>query len=151
MYLKVSDGLTFGIRKYTNDKKLRETHNDWCKVDIIVKYKDIINYELLNDESLESYEIDMIIRELENLKNGNTTKEKYLTFTEPIIEFKLYPAIDGSDESGEFILLIDNMSLNFFLDKEELEKLLLYLELQTGKINNQDNKIQELLLLGDIF
>ena len=111
---------------------------DWCNCTMRV-HSDFISYDLCDDETFESDEIDIMITWFKKLLSGEIEEIEELEFTEPFVEFQLYPATEDCDVSADwsFCLWYDeetrkqvftNNYLILDMDRDDIEMLVKYLE-----------------------
>ncbi len=128
--------LYFGILDYKNHTKNNsKCYNCWCGIKLKIK-NEYINYEIEN-ELLESEDINSIIFYIKETLNGNLKENKFLSFTEDEISFKFYPykepyitMIISFEEYGWQKYQID-------LYGDNLMKFMRFLE---DVVNNKNNK-----------
>lgn len=78
----------------------------WCKCDIKVQFREFVHYEELNAELLECFEVDNLLKGLNDYLDGKMARNSEISFIEPEFVFKY----DDDDEFiGSFILAIIGM------------------------------------------
>lgn len=113
--------------------------DSWCKVDLKLKCCDYIDYKVLNDEMLESADVEELAWQLERLLNGGISEETLICFTEPDLNFTLYPKqFTGNfktDISAELMISLRRSDTNYNglmltipMDRDDIKALLNYLK-----------------------
>ena len=109
--------------------------HDWCSCTFHV-HSDFISYDLVDDETLEASDIDYLVKQLKKLLAGELTEQEEISFTEPFLEFTLWPATKDYEASVDWkFILWENphqvFTGNYFslqLDEDDIRKLVGYLE-----------------------
>ena len=109
--------------------------HEWCSCTFHV-HSDFISYDLVDDETLEAADIDYLMKQLKKLLAGELTEQEEISFTEPFLEFILWPSSEDYEASVDwkFILWEDPNQVftgNYFslqLGEDDIRKLVGYLE-----------------------
>lgn len=126
------------IRNYRPAVK-NDLHDNWCKVDLELKCRDYMDYKVLNDEMLESADVEKLAWELERLLNGGISEETLVCFVEPDLNFTLYPKqFTGNfedDISAELMISLrrsdsnyNGLMLTIPMGRNDIKALLFYLK-----------------------
>ena len=126
------------IRNYRPAIK-NDLYDNWCKVDLKIKCRDYMDYKILNDEMLESKDVERLAMELERLLNGAISEETLICFTEPDLNFTLYPKqVTGNfedDISAELMISLRRSDTNYNglvltvpMERDDIKGLLFYLK-----------------------
>lgn len=168
MWLKLElEGIDFRFRIS------RYKGNPWCKVDLKLKAKKWLNYNMVHREVLEYDDVERICDRIEALLNNKFDKPKSISFAEPDLEFILHPSFDIRNNSnvlyvGEGLEILDVTmelivsfwdedgaltanQLKLVFDREDIEKLYCYLKYVAGRINEEDKTLQKLIADGIIY
>jgi len=148
------------INNWRKSESLEEWDDNWCDVALSLTSK-YLNYDP-SGEILMSGEVVYLESMLERLLNGTLEEDCTVIFAEPDLQFDLRVAKRLYDVPGKIAyrngyvdvdidadLIIhfwctDGLGANTFrmnMDRSELETLHLYLQIVTGKINANDEKI----------
>lgn len=130
------------IRGYRAAGK-NDRYDDWCKVDLRLKCGDYMDYKVINDEMLESADVERLAQALERLLNGGLSKETLICFVEPDLNFTLYPKqLTENVESDLFAELMislrrsdtnyNGLTLTIPMDRDDIKALLEYLKCVMG-------------------
>lgn len=124
--------------------------DSWCKVDLKIKCRDYMDYKVLNDEMLESADVEKLAWELARLLNGDISEETLICFTEPDLNFTLYPKqFTGNfeaDISAELMISLRRSDTNYNglmltipMDRDDIIALLLYLKevMENGQLEQR--------------
>ncbi len=164
------DGIVLNMRinDYNKDYKDGE---DWLKVDFSLEGHKWLHYQI-SGEIIEYCEIEMLIDGLSYLLDGKIKESNYIELTEPDLAFILKPQYDVRNNPrvlyvregleivdvsmtmevhfwDEGALTANYMSLEF--DRDDIEHLLHYLKLISGKENATDEVIIKLIEDGIIL
>ena len=109
--------------------------HDWVSCTFHV-HSDFISYDLVDDETLEAADIDYLVKQLKKLLAGELREREEISFTEPFLEFTLWPGTKDYEPSVDwkFILWEDPNQVftgNYFslqLGDDDIRKLVGYLE-----------------------
>lgn len=118
---------------------VNDLNDNWCKVDLKLKCRDYMDYKILNDEMLESKDVERLALELERLLNGGISKETPVCFVEPDLNFTLYPkqfiGNFENDISAELMISLRKSHANYNglvltipMDRDDIKALLYYLK-----------------------
>ncbi|WP_156299169.1 WapI family immunity protein [Streptobacillus canis] len=155
MWLKLNSGgigIHFRIKRYGYNKS-EDVYCRWCRVEVfLTSIAGWLNYGIDSEVLLEC-EVDELKVKLEELLNNELKEDKDLLFYEPDIEFKL--------KAKEKILYwIVNfwsngtLTANYItltLCEENIEILIKYLYLITGKLSLDSEEIHNLIKNGYIY
>lgn len=119
---------------------VNDLNDNWCKVDLKLKCHDYMDYKILDDEMLESADVEKLAWQLERLLNGDISKETLISFVEPDLNFALYPKqFAGNfeeDISAELMISLrrrsdtnyNGLMLTIPMDRDDIKALLFYLK-----------------------
>lgn len=170
------EGISFrfrirNYRQYSAEEIMN--YENWTRIDLSLQAGEWLNYHVTNDEIMMTNEIEDLRDHLGRLLTDGLTEEYRLELLEPDFVFVLHPKQDLRNNPeivyirpGYEIVDIDmDMEIAFWhegltanrlvlsFDREEIEKLWLYLRLITGTIDIQNTAIQALLeevIISDI-
>lgn len=116
------------------DLEIKSNNRDeWCLCTFRV-HSDFVSYELVDDESLDFSDIKYMIKMFNKLLEGEITGIEEMSFTEPFIEFTLYPKTERIDISADwkFILWTENQVftnnyISLDMDRDDIVALTEYL------------------------
>ncbi len=173
MWLKLNlDGIIFHLRIRGYKKTSKQWDDEWSQDDFSVLSGEWLNYQVFNRELLLMVEIEQLQARVEDLLSDMVMDEEEMEFIEPDLKFTFSPKFNVSDDqnfvfatSGKEILdvfmelrialwnegCLTGNELLLVLNREEIESLLCYLHLVTGKIDRSDIKAQELISKGVIY
>jgi hypothetical protein len=172
VWLKLDlDGIDFHFRIKNYRQSTENWDDEWSKEDLTLQSSNWLDYHIDNDELLLMCEVEELRDDIKSLLFDENKKIYSLECIEPDLTFTFYPKIDLREESNyiyvqrgcEIVdvfmelkvafwndgLTANRLLLNF--DRSDLEKLLCYLELITGKISIQDKQVQKLIEQGSIY
>lgn len=109
--------------------------HEWCTCTFRVQ-SDFISYDLVDDETLEAADIDYLANNLKKLLTGELTEHEEISFTEPFIEFDLWPGTKEYEATADWKFILwegphQVFTGNYFslqLDENDIRKLIEYLE-----------------------
>ena len=162
----------FQINKYR--KSTRENWDcEWCRVDLTLQSRDWLNYQIHDAETMLATEVEELRDGIDALLRDGLEEPKEITCIEPDFEFQLHPKADVRNnpdviyvKPGHEIIDIDmDLVLSFWdddgaltanrmilaFDREDLEKLLCYLRLITGLVDENDEQVQSLIADGSLY
>lgn len=154
MWLKLDlAGIDFRFRIKGYTKSLGEDWSDrWCGVDLTLESGKWLRYSISSDILL-SCEVEEIRNKIFGFLQERQNKPEDITFIEPDLSFHIHPSgFTGYASMDLHVHLWDNgltenyISISF--DKDDLEKLCLYLQLVTGLITRNQKRVQQLLDKG---
>ncbi len=123
----------------------------WCKVSVSLKSW-YLNYDIEEDEALDSVEVVIIKDTLQNWLDGKIDKEKELSFFEPDFELDFY--VDDNTRYIEYIIhfvtdgvLMGGEYRNIINEKYE-EYIYTYLRYVTQELSDYDLEIRALIDKG---
>lgn len=175
MWIKLDlEGIDFHFRISKYRKSTKENgFDEWCEVDLTLQAREWLNYQIVSDETLLAVEVEEIRDRIDNLLNGSLEKPEKIECIEPDLEFHLHPKEDIRNnpdvvyvKPGYEIADIDMDLIVSFWDRdgalsanrlllsfgrEDLEKLLCYLQYVTGVINKEDVMVKELIAEGCVY
>ncbi len=175
MWLKLDlEGIDFRFRISRYRKSTKEKWDDeWCLVDLRLYAQDWLNYKIKSDETLLSFEVERIRDKINYLLNDKIEAPEIIECMEPDFEFHLHPKEDIRNNPnisyvrpGYEIVDIDmDFVVNFWYDKgtlssnrmflcfgrDDLNKLLCYLNYITGAADENDKTVNELITEGFIY
>ena len=155
--------LHFRIAKYR--KSIPESWDEqWCNIDLTLHRNNQLNYKI-SSEILLACEVEEIRNKIFDLLEDKIQAEEEMEFIEPDLTFVLYPKKDLHEDikytyvaPGHEVLDIDaNLRVHLWNDgltanylslcfgRDDLEKLLTYLQLVTNEISKDDKNVQELV------
>ena len=129
----------------------------WSNVSFNFEFQNIIKYSQNRSENMLCYEIDELILNMEDLLNDRLIERKVVEEIEPDFTFIFNPKDEqkkGIDMEMKVRLWDGGLTCNYFattFGREEIEQLLLYLSLITGKIESEDLRIKKLIENGIIY
>ncbi len=156
----------FGIYGYQPTKNI--SPGKWCKVDLILQSDKWLSYRSLGEEMLMSFEVEMLVEQIDALLNDKLKDIWEYECTEPDLMFSLQPKRDLrrdlsykyvapgheiKDIFMDFSLVFWNgtvtknrLTLTFF--RKQLIALNNYLKLVTKQLNHDDTEIIEMIKTG---
>ena len=165
------DGIVMSMRINGYNKHYKDG-DDWLKVDFSLESHKWLNYQISSD-IIQCCEVDSFIDALSNLLTDRIEKESYFELTEPDLAFILKPRFDVRENENvlyvrkgfeiidismtmevhfwdnEGTLTANYMSLDF--DRDNIECLLHYLKLVSGRENVDDESIVKLIEEGIVL
>ena len=158
MWLKLNlNGLKFDLKidEYSPNQMLE---GKWANISFSFEFQNIIHYSQNQSESLLCYEIDNLVFCIEKLLNNKIAKRTKLEGIEPDFTFIFNPKnhdkqIDINMEM-KVALWNEGFSANSIIttfDRDNIEKLYLYLSLVTNKVDSNDLRIRKLIEKGIIY
>ena len=148
------EGVIFSIEisDYRNPQK-DDGGYFWCLVNLYCHSKNI-DYKLINDEALESSEVDSVLKYCTALLEGELSVAHTIEPLEPYLAFEYIPdTVYGAIMKLKLILWDVGPSENcidLVLFEEEIEYLRNYLLLVTGQINESNQDIVKMIDEGII-
>lgn len=142
-----------------------DMYDSWCDVDFSFVSEPWLQYEKSNDEILLSDEIDSLTIIFEKLLADQITEPTEFACTEPDFQFLFYPKYDIREkikgayvEPGyemvdihaewEVFFWHDGLTANhlsLFLNRKDIECLLVYFQLISGRITIENSVVRELI------
>lgn len=166
MWIKFNlDGMDFNL-KIENYEPNQTFDGKWVQVSFDFEFKDIIKYKKEKTEILLCAEIDEIRKYLYDLLNDKFIYKEHYECIEPDFEFFFYPKYDIKNNKNLIFIKSSSTSVvdigfelkvnlwneclscnNFstFWERNDIEKLYLYLSLITKKILISDERIIKLI------
>lgn len=141
----------FRIKRYQSPKR-DYAYEDWCKVDLIVRAEDWLNYHLDSQEVMFPTEVMALRNMLDDLLHDRLKEPDYVSCIEPDFTFNFHLSgfmdfcIDLLTKGGS----VTDGTLILHFGWSDMEKLLCYLNLVTGKINEEDEFFKKLMEEGYI-
>ena len=172
MWLKLDiDGILFHFRISGYRKSTEEWDGEWSKEDLALQSKEWLNYQITNDELLLMCEVEELKAKIEALLTDAIESVETMECIEPDLTFIFHPKCDLRNDPkytyvapGHEIVDIDmELSIAFWnegltsnrlimtIERSDLEKLLCYLKLIMGTINETDKTVQALISDGTIY
>ena len=175
MWIKLDiGGIDFHFRILGYRKSTRENWDDeWCNVDLTLQSNEWLNYQITSDENLLAAEVEDLRDSIDALLNDKLEECQHKECIEPDFEFHLYPKEDLRNNPrftyvapGHEILDIHmDFSVTFWdregclssncllmeFDRDDLERLLCYLNLVTGTVSKDDETIKKAISEGYIY
>lgn len=164
--------LHFRISKYRKSTK-ENWDCEWCDVDLTLQSNRWLDYHINSAEVMLSNEIEMLRDTIDALLNDKLDEIDTLECIEPDFQFIFYPKQDVrknprvlyvkpgyeiSDVDMDFAvtfwdregaLSANRLMLSF--DRLDLERLLIYLQLVTGIISEDDEMVNKLVSEGCLY
>ena len=154
MWLKLDlAGIDFRFRIKGYTKSLQEDWSDqWCGVDLTLESGEWLRYSLSPDILL-SCEVEKLRNILFSIMQEKQDLPKAITFIEPDLSFHIHPSGFTGYASMDLHVHLWNHGLtenyiSISFDRDDLEKLYLYLQLITGLITRNQKRVQQLLEKG---
>lgn len=155
--------LCFRVAKYRKSAP-EKSDEQWCNIDLALHGNNWLNYKVSSDILL-ACEVEEIRNRIFDLLEDKIQAEEELDFIEPDLTFVLYPKKDLREDikytyiaPGHEILDInadlrvhlwnDGLTANYLslcFDRDDLQKLLIYLQLVTDEISKDDKIVQKLI------
>lgn len=172
MWLKINlDGIAFHLRISDYKKSTDNWEDEWSRVDLTLQSSKWLDYQIVNDEILLMCEIETLRDNIKNLLSAKVDKIKRVECVEPDLTFVFFPQYDLRDDSkyiyvapGHEIVDIhmelevafwnEGLTANrlvLFFNRENLDRLLSYLDLVTKQLDIQDKQVMELIENGIIY
>ncbi len=116
------------------DKHDERKSEEFCRMSISIQSAHMSYYE--DSKMLRSYELDLVYERIGKLIKGELEKNEHLFFSEPVLEFRLRPALEDDDIDIDMYWIInlrdDNgvvtaNNLQLLMGRYEIEKLYKYL------------------------
>ena len=173
LYLDV-DGIDLYLQ-ITQYRKSAEEYQDeeWCQVEFTLQSREWLNYQMGPTEAMLCYEVEHLRDRIEELLNGKLDSPEEVSCIEPDFEFHFFPEADCRENPNvlyvkpgcEIIEATMDWIVSFYdgngaltsnrlflsLNRTDLEKLVCYLNLVTGIINEDDKIIHELTQKGNLI
>lgn len=175
MWLKLDiGGIDFHFRISGYKKSTQENWDDeWCDVDLTLQSRKWLDYHINSDETLLALEVEELRDSIDALLKDGLENYEHKECVEPDFEFHLYPKEDLRNNPrftyvapGHEILdvhmdfsvtfqdregcLSSNRLLMEF-DRDDLEKLLCYLNLVTKAVSKEDDTVKKAIAEGYIY
>ena len=139
MWLELDlDGISFRFRITEYKKSTADGWDtEWCRIDMTLHARPWLHYQIVSQEVLLSSEVEEIQNTISAFLNGELAQPEALTFIEPDFELGFNP--DSSDMDFSIWIYDENRILSanrlvLCFDRNDLKKLLDYLQTVTGKV-----------------
>ena len=160
MWIKLNlDGIDFHFRISQYEKSTQERWDvQWCSVDLTLQCTNCLDYKI-SSEILLSCEVEDIRDNINRLLHNEIQDISELDFIEPDLTFVLIPKKDTGHEilnvaaNMHIHLWDDGLTENYIsvcFDRDNLKRLLTYLQFITGEISKNSDAVQE-LVSNDVF
>jgi hypothetical protein len=175
MWIKLDlEGIVFHFRISCYRKSTKQDWDcEWCSVDLSLCASDWLQYYIVEEEIMLCVEVQELLYAVDSLLNDMVEKTCDFDLIEPDLSFTFYPKSDVRDNPRviyakpgceitdvlmDFIVsfwdrdgaLSDNKLVMTF-DRKDLEKLLCYLNLVTGKIDRENELVKQLIKNGCFY
>ena len=156
-------------RKSTEEK----WDTQWCEIDLTLQASNWLNYHISSSEIMLSLEVESLRDGIKALLNDELSEVDTHECIEPDFQFVLYPKQDVRNNPGvlyvkpgfeiadvdmEFVVTfwdrdgaLSSNRLVLSFGRRELERLLLYLQLVTGLISENDEMITNMISEGSLY
>lgn len=175
MWLKLDiGGIDFHFRISEYKKSTQENWDDeWCDVDLTLQSRKWLDYHINSDETLLALEVEELRDSIDALLKDGLENYEHKECVEPDFEFHLYPKEDLRNNPrftyvapGHEILDVHmDFSVTFWdregclssnrllmeFDRDDLEKLLCYLNLVTKAVSKDDDTVKKAIAEGYIY
>lgn len=175
MWLKLDiGGIDFHFRISGYKKSTQENWDDeWCDVDLTLQSRKWLDYHINSDETLLALEVEELRDSIDALLKDGLENYEHKECVEPDFEFHLYPKEDLRNNPrftyvapGHEILDVHmDFSVTFWdregclssnrllmeFDRDDLEKLLCYLNLVTKAVSKDDDTVKKAIAEGYIY
>lgn len=134
--------LNFTISNYRRST-LAGWKDEWCDVELKVSSR-YVNYENSGKLMLCS-EVESLFGRLCDLNDGKVTRREHIFLAEPVLEFRLRPAVETDDGSADVDMyfcinlnddedVVTANSISLLFDRENIEKLRKYLKVTIASV-----------------
>ena len=172
MWLKLDlEGISFEYRISEYEPSTNQNWDtNWCKVDLTIRSGNWLDYRIEYKEILLAAEVENLRDGINKLLNDELNEPQLIEGLEPDLEFHLHPKEDKRNNPrisyvrpGYEIIDVDMQLIITFwnidkslsenkmilcFNRDELEKLLCYLNLVTGVISENDLKVKRYINEG---
>ena len=166
MWMKLDlDGIIFHFRICGYRVSTPAWDVEWSRVDFTLKSGDWLNYQVHDTELLLMCEIEELQKKLQDLISDKLTDAERIEFLEPDLACVLYPKKNLRFDSNDLCIAqgygtadismelevafwyggLTANRLNLFLDRQDIETMLCYLNVITGRLNISDKVVQEFI------